>query len=201
MVRPAYQRELRRRQIAAVGRQNQHDRDETAKVAGSLAGRVISPEHAIREDKLRDNTMTLLAGEHGGARLEKPNTIIQGSPGAVVVRKVTVDNTDDVTTFRGVHFRCLQAHKDNADALVEVLAGSTAILHNCIFELRNFDMYAMIDIEATGKAHFVGCSFLGTHTTGNPVHNQGNVLNCSVTGCSNKTGRIHQLTTVIFETT
>ena len=174
MVRPAYQRELRRRQLAAVGRQNQRDRDETAKIAGSLGGVVISPEHAIRETLLRDNTLTLLAGEHGGARLEEPNTVLYGAPGALITRKVTVDNTDDVTTFRGIHFRCLQADKDNADALVDVLAGSTAIFHNCIFELRNFDMYAMIDIEATGKAHFVGCSFLGTHTTGNPVHNQGN---------------------------
>ena len=201
MVRPAYQRELRRRQIAAVGRQNQHDRDETAKVAGSLAGRVISPEHAIREDKLRDNTMTLLAGEHGGARLEKPNTIIQGSPGAVITRKVTVNTTDDITIFKGVHFRCLQADADNAAALVDVLASSTAIFENCVFELRNFDMTAMVNLASGAKAHFVGCTFLGTHTAGAPVTNAGGAANASVIGCSNKTGRVHTNCTILSETT
>ena len=155
-LRSVYQQELRRRLADAEARRNQIERDDVARVAGSIGGTVVSTEDAIGEALLRDNNLTLLAGTHGGAVVTKPNSTMSGVPGTIIAREVVVDTDNDITTFRRIHFQCLDPQADNAGGLVVVKAGTTAIFIDCVFELGGVTMVQMVQVEATGKAHFTG---------------------------------------------
>lgn len=199
MVQSSYQLELRRRQADATARRNTSERDAVSRTVGALGGVVASPENPVTEPKERDNALTLLAGTHGGAELKKPNTQLSAAPGTLVDRQWLIDTTDQVTTLTGIHFRCLDAKADNAAALVTIAAGSTVVFTGCIFELDGVTMAAMVTVESTAKASFIGCSFIGVQTAGNPVVNAGFVTDVYVIGCSNKTGQAHSNVTIIAE--
>ena len=200
-LRSPYLQELRKVTADATARRNQQDRDDQARLVSSLGGTIVSTEDALGEILNRDNAVTLLAGTHGGVLITKENAKVNGVPGAIINRLVIVDTVDDITHFANIHFQCLTADRDNAAALVQIKAGSTAIFNNCVFELGGVEMVAMIDVVALGKAHFYGCSFIGVQTAGNPISNAGVAGNVSITGCSNKTAQAHLNATVISETT
>ena len=200
MVKPSYQLELRRRQADSTQRRNTQERDDVSRTVGGLGGVVISPEYALVEAKVRDNTLVLLAGNHGGALIKKPNTLIIGQPGAVVNRLWEIDTDGEVTRIQSVHFRCLDPKADNAAALINIAANCTVIFTNCTFELEGVDMVAMANFVATAKGSFNGCTFTPTQTTGAPIVNPGIITNVYVIGCSNMTGRVHNLVTIIGET-
>lgn len=202
-IRPTYQQELRKRQADALSRRNQQERDDVARRTGSVGGNVVSTEDAVVETQKRDNNITLLAGTHGGMLITKPQTTIQGVPGTVIERLVEVDTTNDITTFKHIHFRCLSSEQDNVDSLVTVKAGSTAVFIGCVFEKPDpVPCTNHVTVEANAFAHFHGCSFIPDNSTaGFTVNNAGAAANVSVHGCSRKTTQPHNNVTVYSEST
>lgn len=172
---------------------NQQGRGVSASVVGALAISIIAAGQPPIEPQSADNGVLLLSGDHGGARLTKPGTILAGQPGARV--RLALSISADATV------RDLLFDSPGALAfLVAVSNNATVVFQNCRFRKKATDTGDYVTLTSGCKAHFIGCFFEGTPSVGNVVNNAGAALNCFIIGCSNKTGRVHVNVTTLAET-
>ena len=135
-----------------------------------------STNSAIVEPKKKNNTTTLAEGEHGGARLTKPNTTIFGSNGSQMTKKVTVE---DSVRFNNIHFK----------EQVEVTSNTATVMFlGCRFDTAKTPVVSLL---SGTKAHFTACLFTNS-PTGDVIDNPGGgatTVNVQVVGSSNVTGQ------------
>ncbi|HIA00738.1 MAG TPA: hypothetical protein EYN66_02300 [Myxococcales bacterium] len=166
---------------------SERERDMNAQLreqARRDAMRGQSIETAISEPKRVDNSVTLMAGEHAGARLAKPHTSILGTAGSQITKPVTIDES---ARFTNVHFK---------DQISITSTTATVMFVGCRFDV---DKTPVVDIYAKApavpppplvgaKVHFVGCTF--TNDPGGVIiENPGVITDVHVVGCSNVTGQ------------
>jgi len=177
---------------------NRQDREEQARLAAALGLTVLADTDVFEEERVSDNQILLLAGDHGGMRLEMPRTAIQGQPGARITRLVRVN---DDATFTGITFVSDGAAANNAAVLVQVLSATAVVKFiNCTFTKHASNTTTCVTLVAGAGASFTGCTFRGGDgATGNPITNAGVAADCGVVGGRNSTGRIHTNSTILFE--
>ena len=165
-----------------------------ADVISQLGESISRGGSPVTEDRNTNNLVYALAGSHGGFRVEKEGTQVDGAIGATFDRRVVVGKH---ATFVGCVFDTLDIEQAS---LVTVQAGAKALFINCRFQ-RNYSTpvsktYATIDLD--GKAIFLGCTFASSN---NPstygvmngsgsiiINNAGNAaLDCNIIGSVNHT--------------
>jgi hypothetical protein len=171
--------------------------NQTIRQVDGIGAVVVHPGDVVVESKETDNCFFLLAGQHTAIAQSKNETRIMGAPGATVARQ---------SVFRG---RCIveglrflsTAGGGNKNAPLVVLRdNATVIFRDCIFERTNTDSADWISMTSGCKLHAIGCTFVGTPSTGECVANAGAVVNAGV-WAANLTGRpIGANTTVVFLT-
>jgi hypothetical protein len=163
-----------------------------------LGSVVVQPGGAIGTNDDRAEVL-LLAGKHSGFEIEGVQWRVSGVPGAQVEGPVKVSS--GFVQFEGIVFAAFP-DTNNSARLISVAAGATAVFVNCRFLHTGRLPCKFVDIDATGKAHFIGCVFEPSTTAAlNVVVNAGVVGNVYIIGCSNLTGKTHTSVTTIAETT
>lgn len=179
------------------GTLDQRARADLFALVRQLGTKVIKAGDPLVADAKVDNAFLLLAGTHQGFSLTAARTSVQGSPGARVVRRVTI-TADSIV--RGVHFASATGSNNTAASLVDVSGSATVTFIDCTFERLATDAADWITCTAGCKLHFIGCHFVGAPTTGNCIANAGVAANVGV-WASNKTGRpLGAATTTVFLT-
>ena len=155
---------------------SERERDMNAQLreqARRDAVRGQSIETAISEPKKVDNSVTLQAGEHAGAKIAKPHTSILGTAGSQITKPVTIDES---ARFTNVHFK---------DQISITSTTATVMFVGCRFDV---EKTPVVDVANGARAHFVGCTF--TNDPGGVIiENPGVITDVHVVGCSNVTGQ------------
>ena len=120
------------------------------------------PGEKLSEFKLQENTVTL-AGEHGGAVFDKPDTTVFGAgPGARMNKRVVIEADaifDRITVSAPIEdARC-----------VLVKSPAVVLFRGCVFERPDDATTPFVEVENGAKVTLLGCVFKGGGTTANPV--------------------------------
>lgn len=191
-------RELLPRQAGRLEDWNQQSRDFVARIVAGLSRSIVPAPGPGAETQEQDNGLLLLAGEHGGLRLDKSDSRVAGVPGTTIARRVLVRAHAE---FDGIQFASQSGSDNVALSLVDVSATSTAVFRGCRFTRQTGDSAAWVTVANGGKVHFLGCVFDGQPGNSNVIDNAGAAGNVGV-WASNRTGRpIGAATSVIFLTT
>lgn len=190
--RQLVQQDLQREQFNQLITSNQ----TTIQVDG-IGAVVVRPSDIVVEAKETDNCFFLLAGQHAGIVQAKNETRILGAPGATVTRQSIFKGRCIV---EGLRFLSTPEGNNKNAALVSIQANASVVFRDCIFERSSSDAADWISVASGGKAHLIGCVFVGTTTSGECINNAGPVVNVGVWAI-NQTGRpIGANTTVLFLT-
>lgn len=157
--------------------------DAAQQVVSGLADIIVRPGEAIDLRGVSRARVFLLAGDHGGLRVDSDGTVIECAPGAAFTRHVQI-NAD--CEFVNCDF-LWQRGSNTDDTLVTVAATATVRFTNCRFYRAKFIAPTCVTIANGGKAHFVNCWFgPEVGVAGSVISNAGIAANVSVIG-SNKT--------------
>jgi len=116
----------------------------------SYFGNYFEATSVIKEVRKKDNLINIMAGEFGGAKLVKENTIIVGQSGAVFNNLVTID-TGARVVFQNITFR---QSKDTFAGLVQINKGARVQFINCFFERFDRTNEALVGVTtATGGSY------------------------------------------------
>lgn len=122
-----------------------------------LRSALIASNEPIPMDLEVFNSALLSPGMHEALSTEKPATLLSGIPGTRIARSSTLGG---FTLVDGMIF---EPESGSDSVLVTVPAGARTIFKGCTFARPYNDPTSnFAEIEATGKAVFLGCLFLGT---------------------------------------
>lgn len=171
-------------QLDRTEAQRWDDRNVLRSVVKGGADDFVAPGGAIKQWRVKRNSHTLLAGEHGGWDIFSEETLIRGAPGSTVTRHVRFDGT---ALVEGVTFYA-PGNSNNNDQLVTIGPEAVVIFNSCRFYKEPNLPATFIAVEAGGKVILNGVDFAPTMaTTGNVIDNAGVALDVMVIG-ANRTG-------------
>jgi len=158
---------------------NEVVRRRAADAVDSL-GLVLSGE-SFKERLLKNNSLALAPGEHGGSVLDREDTALQGvAPGAVITRRLVVESDaviDNITISTGDGPNC-----------VNIKSPATVIFRGCVFERPLDSSTVVVAVDAGAKAVFLGCVFRGSGPAVSPVvSHAGPAASVQIAFCYNKT--------------
>lgn len=184
-------REFQPRDVSREGAANADTRNALGTLVATQGEFVFRPEDAITETKIKENHLLLLSGDHGGARITKPGTILQGVPGSRITRLVTTENAPIL--FRNLWFASING-SNNLDRLINITGTSgNIVFHGCRFTKAGQHAPEHVRLASGVRVTFIGCLFEGAALNVGDVINvlSANPLDCQIIGCVNLTGNAY----------
>jgi hypothetical protein len=148
----------------------------------------ILPGGAFDEERKKDNTFLVTAGQHAGAIFDKPDTDLRAiGPGAIFGRRIVLE-ADAV--IEGVTLSGDDAGEALGSACAHVKSPAVVIFRGCAFERPEDSVASMVLVDDGAKVTMLGCVFKGSGTTSSPVvsHPAGAATDVQIAYSYNKTG-------------
>lgn len=162
---------------------NHEVRDDISALVGALS--IEMAPSTFPEPRSGNNPVSLTKGDHGGARLVRPNTHIRAIPAGVRMTRKLVATKD--CEIDGVFFTSMP-NTGVVDELVDIQGVSVVVFRGCVFEKASVDEAVYVAVADGAKAILVGCIFKGnTGVVGDLFSHAGAAGNVQLVGCYNKT--------------
>lgn len=158
-------------------------RDDTRRAVDGL--QLVQGGQPVQENKDRLNVFLLAPGSHGGTRIERDATVIEGLAGATFTRVVIIDvETTEAVLISGTTFA---SPGNSQDPLVDIRATSRVVFSGCVFDKHPTEQGNFVTVAAGGRVRFIGCLFLRGDNAGNCVNNAGVAADVVTTACARMT--------------